>query len=317
MQRALLVGIDHYDSYAALGGCVNDVSALRPLLDAHEDGDPNFECLALTSDSTRVTRDGLLGEVARLLAPGVNVALLYFGGHGVQRHNDVALVTTDGTELSPGVLLSEVLTQVQQSPVPEVVIVLDCCFSGAAGGVPQLGGASAAIREGISILTASRGEQTAGETPEGRGEFSVFFEGAMEGGAADVLGRVTIAGMYAYLSESFGAWDQRPTFKANVDRLHDLRRCRPTVPRDQLRQLPVLFPTHNHELSLNPSYEPTEQPRHEENERVFAILQRCRAAKLVEPVGTEHMYYAALESRACRLTPLGRHYRHMAERRQL
>jgi hypothetical protein len=34
---------------------------------------------------------------------------------------------------------------------------------------------------------------------------------------------------------------------------------------------------------------------------------------LVEPVGAEHMYFAAIESKACRLTLLGRHYWHVAE----
>ena len=42
------------------------------------------------------------------------------------------------------------------------------------------------------------------------------------------------------------------------------------------------------------------------------LLQRCRAAKLVEPVGEDHMYYAAMNSRSCALTPLGRHYWRMA-----
>src|SRR5947209_14326513 len=39
--------------------------------------------------------------------------------------------------------------------------------------------------------------------------------GALDGGAADVLGKVTVASVYAYLSETFGPWDQRPTFKAD------------------------------------------------------------------------------------------------------
>jgi hypothetical protein len=44
--------------------------------------------------------------------------------------------------------------------------------------------------------------------------------------------------------------------------------------------------------------------------------QRYRAATLVDPVGEEHMYYAAMNSTSCQLTPLGRHYWHMAEERR-
>jgi len=32
LKRALLVGIDHYEEFADLSGCVNDVAALRPLM---------------------------------------------------------------------------------------------------------------------------------------------------------------------------------------------------------------------------------------------------------------------------------------------
>src|SRR5207247_4602641 len=120
-----------------------------------------------------------------------------------------------------------------------------------------IGGDAAALRSGVSILSASRGDQTAAETAEGRGVFSTYLCGALEGGAADVLGKVTIAGVYAYLSESFGPWDQRPTFKANVDRLHNLRQCRAAVPLENLRRLPEFFATPTTELHLDPSYEPT------------------------------------------------------------
>ena len=37
MKRAVLVGIDDYDQFSNLGGCVADVKALAPLLE--ENGD--------------------------------------------------------------------------------------------------------------------------------------------------------------------------------------------------------------------------------------------------------------------------------------
>lgn len=109
MRRALLVGIDHYDKFSALSGCVNDVAALEPVLARREDGYPNF-----TSD-----------------LPG-----------------------------QPG---------------------------------------------------------DARPAPAGRGVFSTYLYDAL--GGADIRGQVTVASVYAYLDESFGPWDQRPMFKANVERL--------------------------------------------------------------------------------------------------
>lgn len=312
MKRALLVGIDEYSIFPTLAGCVNDVVAIEPLLARNEDGSPNFGCQTRTKPDEDITRDSFLSDLDQLLAAGVDVSLLYFAGHGAEHGDDVSLCTVDGTEQTPGVSLSEVLAKVRASAVREVIILLDCCFSGAAGRVPQLGSEAALIRPGVSILAASRGDQAAAETANGRGVFSTYLGGALNGGAADVLGKVTVAGVYSYLSESFGPWEQRPTFKANVDRLNELRRCAPSVPRGELRRLAEFFPEADFEFALDPSYEPDDDPEHQEHEAVFAILQRCRAAKLVEPVGTEHMYYAAVDSRACVLSPLGKHYWRLA-----
>jgi hypothetical protein len=308
MKRALLVGIDEYDQFQGLDGCVNDVDAIEPLLSRNEDSCPNFDSQKRTSATGGVTRDAILGDLDLLLGGGADVALLYFAGHGAGTGTDVALVTEDGTPATPGIAFSEVLAKVAESSVREVILILDCCFSGAAGGIPQLASSATALRDGVSILAASRGDQTAVETTNGRGLFSSLLGGALEGGAADVMGKVTIAGLYAYLDESFGAWDQRPAFKANVDRLHELRSCTPAVPLTELRQIAELFSSADHLFPLDPSYEPDAELGNSEHERVFSTLQKYRAAKLLDPVDADHMYFAAMESKACRLTPLGRHY---------
>lgn len=203
MKRALLVGIDHYEDFNDLGGCVNDVTAIEALLRRNDDDSPNFDCVTRTTITGGVTRDRLLTDLDALLGGGADVAILYFAGHGDGSGADVALVTEDGTNQTPGIAFSELLTKVATSPVREIIIILDCCFAGAAGGVPQLGTSATALREGVSILAASRGDQTAGEIPGGQGLFSAYLVGALDGGAADVVGKVTIAGLYSYLDESF------------------------------------------------------------------------------------------------------------------
>jgi hypothetical protein len=319
MKRALIVGIDEYESFNTLNGCINDVRALQPLLARNENNSPNFDCQIRTSDSGGTTRDELLTDVDFALRGGADVALIYFAGHGDPQGNDVALVTTDGTDQTPGIPLSSVLTKVQSAPVGEIIIILDCCFSGAAGGVPQLGVPDAALRSGVSILAASRGDQPATETCADRGLFSTFLCGGLEGGAADVVGKVTVAGLYSYLDESFGAWEQRPVFKTNVERLHILRQCQPAVPIDELRLMTTYFPQPDYDFPLDPSYEPDPNypPRSEENERVFSTLQKYRAAKLLVPVGEDHLFFAAIKTKSCKLTPLGQHYWHLANQERL
>lgn len=44
------------------------------------------------------------------------------------------------------------------------------------------------------------------------------------------------------------------------------------------------------------------------------LLQRLERVGLVEPVDTAHMYYAAMESKSCRLTALGKYYLLLAQK---
>ena len=46
-------------------------------------------------------------------------------------------------------------------------------------------------------------------------------------------------------------------------------------------------------------------------------MQKCAGARLIVPDGAEYMYYAAIESKACKLTSLGAHYWELAKNRQL
>lgn len=309
-RRAFLFGIDTYDRFPHLTGCVNDAVSLAPLLAKHEDESPNFTVISRTSNTSRITRSSVLGDLERLLAPGADVALLYFAGHGQLEQDDLHLVTQDGAPRDTGLAFSKALKLIQESEVPEVLVILDCCFSGGAGGVPLLGSDVVVLRKGVSILTASRADQAAEEAVGGQGTFSYYLVAALDGGAADVLGKVTVAGLYSYLSESFGAFDQRPMFKAHLDRLHSVRQCRPVVPLHDLRRMTEFFPRSDYTFPLDSSFEPTLEPSNALNEAIFGVLQKYRANKLLEPVGTEHMYYAAKEDKPCRLTPLGRHYWH-------
>ena len=72
------------------------------------------------------------------------------------------------------------------------------------------------------------------------------------------------------------------------------------------------FKSPQDEHLLDPSYEPDAKPPHPEHEAIFEHLQELRGARLVVPVGAKHMYFAAMNSKSCRLTALGVHYWHLA-----
>lgn len=46
----------------------------------------------------------------------------------------------------------------------------------------------------------------------------------------------------------------------------------------------------------------------DENTAVFSDLQKLEGIGLVVPVGEEHMYYAAMNSKSCELTAVGKQY---------
>lgn len=323
MRRALIIGIDNYPE-APLAGCVNDALAVRELLACNADGSSNFQCRILQDpvDATpgvhkqRVTKAILREHITRLFADEADVALFYFSGHGTINNLGGFLVTPDATCYDEGIPMTAVLTLANQSKTREVVIILDCCHSGSLGELPAINNTGANLREGVSILTGSRASQVTVEF-NGSGLFTSLICDALRGGAADVIGNVTVASMYTYVDQVLGAWCQRPLFKAHVSKLLPLRKCAPQVDLTVLRLLPKYFPTPETEFPLDPSFEPDSEPEHLEHEEIFGHLQKYRAARLLIPIGEEHMYYAAMNSKSCKLTELGAFYWRLANGGQL
>jgi len=315
MRKALVIGIDEYPK-CPLKGCENDAARISGLLRKHFDDAPNFECYTHLSIKEKITRDFLRKSLQKLLADPADAALFYFAGHGSDKRGGI-LVTVDYTDHDEGIPMEEVLALAKDATahIKEIFIVLDCCHSGYAGGTwiePNIN----IVPKGVSILTASSSTQAAAERA-GAGVFTSLVCDALEGGAADVLGNVTAARVYAYLDQTLGAWDQRPHFKANLSKLEILRRCEPAVALETRRKIVKIFPKPESVLDLSPAYEPTEEPHDEEKEATFATLQKYRAARLLVPIDEEHLYYAAINKKACRLTPLGRFYWNLVSRNKI
>lgn len=310
MRRALCVGIDQY-GFGVLHGCVNDAKRIEAVLRKHQDGSPNFDCKTLIAPlgdrNDVVTRAGLREHLELLFRDQADVALFFFSGHGTVNNLDGYVVTQDAKKYDEGVAMGEILKWANDSRASEVVVLLDCCFSGSLGNPPAIDNAKALLREGISILTASRGDQISVETGGG-GLFTSLVVDALEGGAADILGAVSAPAIYAYVEAALGAWDQRPLFKSHVTRVLALRKCIPQIDRAILRRLPDLFPLPAEDLPLNPSYESTSGISDPTHVAVFYDLQSLNRVHLVVPVDALHMYDAAMQSKACRLTPSGRYY---------
>jgi Caspase domain len=314
MRRALCVGIDGY-SFGDLTGCVSDAEHLAAVLRRHDDGSPNFDVreLKAPSGSTAVvTRSALREAIGDLFKHPADLALLSFSGHGAENDLGGYLVTQDARPFDPGVWMMEVIDMANRSKSDEVVILLDCCHSGHLGNMPVVDNTKAMLREGVSILTASRGTQVSVEVGGG-GVFTSLVVDALSGGAADILGNVSAAGIYAFVEAALGAWDQRPLFKAHAAQVIPLRRCVPAVDIVIIRELPLLFPLPAEDFPLTPEYERSSQTKDDAKVLIMDKLQALNRVHLVVPVDSPHMFDAAMQTKACRLTAAGRYYWRLAK----
>jgi hypothetical protein len=315
MKRALVVGIDDYPS-SPLNGCVNDANAIANTLETNGDGSPNFSVKLITSPGEDVNRSNLREAIDQLFTGESDMALLYFSGHGLIKSTGGYLVTKDASRYDEGVSMDEILNIANQSKAKNKIIILDCCHSGALGTPSFTDNNISQLSEGLSVLTASRDSEYSMEV-NGAGVFTSLVVDALKGGAADLRGNITPGSLYAYVDEALGAWDQRPIFKTNVSSFAFLRKIAPKIPFETMRKITTYFNAPEAEHNLDPTYEDTEECSVESNVKIFKDLQKFQSVGLVIPVDAEFMYFAAMESKSCRLTALGNQYWRLVNEKKL
>jgi len=324
MRIALIVGINYYEHGKPLYGCVDDAHAVKAALERNDGGTVNFDCKLLTGTglTDQVNRSDLKDSIDQLFKTDADIALFYFAGHGHIEATGGYLLATDSKRGDEGVSLSEILVLANASPAKNKIIVLDSCHSGIAGNAPTDGN-SAVLSEGLTVLTASTKDQYATEEND-RGVFTTLFIDALNGSAANLTGDITPGSVYAHIDQSLCAWEQRPVFKTNVKQFVSLRKTKSPIELDDLRRIAELFPSPGFEFPLDPTYEPEMKGRDEgmllpipENAEKFSILQKYNRLNLLVPVDVPHMWNAAMESKACKLTALGEHYRRLVEKNRI
>lgn len=318
MRKALFLGLNEYDNVGRLNGCANDAQQMYSVLSRHADGRPNFNSRVFVSPEDNLSKSFIMENVKELFKGDLEVALFYFAGHGFfdEDINTGFIIPQNYSEKEDnGIRIDDILEIARQNPkIQNTIIILDCCQSGSAGKSSILKGGSSILDEGLTILTACKENEYAVEDGKGHGLFTKLMLEALHGGAGNILGKITPSSVYAFVDNALDAWEQRPVFKTNVSQFLSLRDITPRVPLEVLRNLPKWFPNSGSEYRLNPSYEPTSAEADENNMEIFRQLQLCNRHSLIEPVDAEHMYYAAMNSTACRLTVIGEYYRDLAEK---
>jgi hypothetical protein len=329
MRKALIIGVNHYDHLPPLTGCVHDAKSVATMLEEHYDTTANFlQPLLMVADSasTAISKTAIKDAARELFEDQSEVALFYFAGHGYLEDESSGYLCGSECEAGDdGVLLADIMRMASRSPATNKVVILDSCHGGVAGS--RDGSVDVVeLKEGMTVLTASTARQSAYEVVGGgAGVFTSLLLDALNGAAANLVGDVTPGSVYAHIDQSLGTWGQRPLFKTNVRRFISLRRAKPPIARDELKQLATHFPTPNHRFKLDPSFEPQRSSDeladpsipspNPDNIAVFRVLQNYVKVNLVQPVDAPHMWHAAMGSTTCELTVLGRHYRNLVAER--
>jgi hypothetical protein len=313
MRKALIVGINKYPN-SPLTGSVNDANAVNELIARNEDGSKNFEVQLAVNVPTK---ENLLKMIDDLFRSKGDTALFYYSGHGLVNTRGSYIVTPDQRKYSEGVSMDEILHLANKSEAKDKVIILDCCNAGAMGNPAFIKENTAHIGEGVTILASSLDTESSWEY-KGHGVFTSLLLAALEGGAANIMGDITLGSIYAYIDKSLGQWGQRPAFKTNVFHFNSIRNTKLQIPLETIRNIVNYFDTPESDRLLDPSFEDTNTPllskmpkepyANAENVKIFKDLQQMQSVGLVIPKDASYMYFAAMNSTACSLTPLGKYY---------
>jgi hypothetical protein len=315
MRKALVIGINYYENINNLYGCVSDAYSMKSVLERHSDGTANFDVKLDVSIDKKIVRKELKDNVIELFRDDSEIALFYFSGHGYIETTGGYLITSECIDGDDGFSMNELLQIANDSPAKNKIVILDCCHAGFAGNYSQSKDLSV-LKEGMTILTSSSANQYSIEE-NGSGVFTRLLVDAMSGSASNLTGDITPGSIYAHIDQSLGAWDQRPIFKTNVKSFTTLRKVQAPISISDLKKITELFPNKNEVFLLDPSYEIDSENPIEENVEKFKVLQKYNRINLVVPVGEEHMYYAAINSKSCKLTVLGEHYWNLVNKNRI
>lgn len=226
---ALIVGINQYQSLPALNAPAADAEAVAARLQTQ--GEFRVHRLPEVVKNGRpavgkrraVTSQMLEASLIQLFKPkGKNIsttALFYFSGHGLQREAGIqegylATSDTDPNRGNFGISLFWLRRLLQQSPVRQLVVILDCCHS---GGLLTFSDADPGAQSGVDrlFMAASREYESAYESLDGK--HSVFTEALLSG--LDPYkqggGKVSNYGLSEHISQQLRGEIQQPLFESS------------------------------------------------------------------------------------------------------
>ncbi|HLP56578.1 MAG TPA: caspase family protein [Fluviicola sp.] len=311
-RKALLIGVNEYDYYNRLKGCENDVRMMEEVLQCHEKGDPNFSISKVLNE----TNDHIKSEIITLLKRDATMALLYFSGHGNVTDEGGFICGRDVSKENSGVSMDWIIEQINKSIIPEITVILDCCFAGEIANEETDGTVFTRLRKGVTILAATTENDTATEFLR-KGVFTSILYNGLKGAAKDILGHVTAVSLYSNSESILSPWEQRPVFKSFVKQLTPLRFCLPTVRKRILRQMvhEPYFSSKEKLISLDSKLLKDEFGTIGQEE--LYALASFEKAGLLECPDRIPLLQAIIENKTCGLSPFGKHVWELFSKRNI
>ena len=231
-KKALIIGNDNYRTVSKLRGCINDTISIEALLKYNEDGTSNFS----TRKKNDLSNGQMKGEVENFLNRRSSYALIYFSGHGYINQDGGFLCGIDASKGDVGISMKWLSETINNCDIPEVAIILDCCHAGEMFNVQDEDVEFALIKQGVTVLAATTKNDIAAEFC-GKGVFTSIIVEALKGAAKDILGNISISGLYACTEKMLSPFQQRPVFKSFVDQIAKIRKCTPLISETDLRKI--------------------------------------------------------------------------------
>jgi hypothetical protein len=226
---AFLVGCDSYANLPRLNCPRNDVGSMAELL-----ADPaigGFDSIVkFTEGESNGEIVAALEELITSTASMDDLVVIYFSGHGKLDQLGKLYLATHATKETvldaTSIAIDRVIGYADRSACQTILLILDCCYSGAIKGVFRKGGVEGALigaaqGRGLHIMTSSTDIQQSHEKEgETNSIFTKFLVDGLRTGQADVDndGVITADEAYSYAEKLVkGTGLQNPTkFNVNV-----------------------------------------------------------------------------------------------------
>ncbi|MEO1257409.1 MAG: hypothetical protein AAFZ15_01385, partial [Bacteroidota bacterium] len=166
----------------------------------------------------------------------------------------------------------------------------------------------ALLKQGVTVLAATTWDDTAAEF-NGKGVFTTILLEGLNGAAKNILGDISIMGLYACAENMLSPFQQRPVFKTFIDQITPLRRCTPVVSEVNLNKLVTqeFFPKPESVVKVNPDILNKKKAEFDISFDTFLMLSTYEKAGLLECDDGKSLIETTLEWGECRLSTYGKH----------